>query len=91
LTDLATDTRKQTAFAYNPEMVMELAGLSEADKAILKSSDANQISAAFTTKQTVLAVGCIEPGPDPLPDEDPFPSAPPEPSPSDRPVSSERL
>ena len=90
LTDLATEPQKQAAFTQNPETVMKLAGLSEADKAILRSAEKDLISAAFTNELTVLATGCIDPGPDPLPDPDPLPSDPPEPSPPEKAVSSER-
>jgi hypothetical protein len=75
LTDLATDPKKQTAFWNTPDTVIEEAGLSEADKVMLKSGDKNKISAAFTSEFTVLAVACVDPGEDPLPDPDP-PSEP---------------
>ena len=77
LTDLAIEPRKQVAFAQNADLIMEVAGLTGADKAVIKSAEKDKISAVFANEFTVLAVGCLEPGPDPLPDPDP--PSPPDP------------
>lgn len=73
LTDLAVNPQKQVAFATDPEALIEMAGLSEADKAVLKSRDRHKIDMAFTNVHPLLSRTCIDPGPDPWPDPDPLP------------------
>ena len=71
LTDLATNPHKQLVFSRQPDTLMEIAGLSEVDKVLLKSAQHDKISAVFTNESTVLAIVCGDPSEDPLPDPDP--------------------
>lgn len=71
LNDLATSPQQQFAFANTPEATLGRAGLTEMEKQLLQSANHNKISAFFTEENTVLAIGCVDPGEDPLPDPDP--------------------
>lgn len=73
LTDLAINPQKQIAFATDPETLMQIAGLAEADQEVLKSGERDKIGAAFVNELTRLSRICLDPGPDPLPDPDPPP------------------
>lgn len=75
LTDLAANPQKQLVFSKQPDTLMEVAGLSDADKVLLKSREKDQISTALGNELAVLAFSCVDPGEDPLPDPDP-PSEP---------------
>jgi hypothetical protein len=75
LTDLTTDIQKQRAFINTPEVVMDAAGLSNADRIALLSGDNAKIAAPFADE--ILQITCMEPTPDPMPDPDPAPPEPP--------------
>lgn len=78
LTDLALDTKKQSAFMDNPSSLMDEIGLSEAEKTAMMSGESAKIAALFAEERIPLAITMGDPGPDPLPDPDPFPPSPPE-------------
>jgi hypothetical protein len=77
LTDLALDTKKQSAFLNNPSCLMDEVGLSEAEQTAIASKDSAKIAAFFADELISLAITTSDPGPDPLPDPDPFPPSPP--------------
>jgi hypothetical protein len=80
LTDIAINPKQQTALAIHPDILIDTAGLSEADRAVVKSRSSEKIAAVFANELTTLAVLCADPNPDdPLPDPDP----PSEPDPSE--------
>jgi hypothetical protein len=79
LTELAINPRKQEAFIRSPDVVMNAASLSEADKIALKSGDRTQVGAPFAEEFPQMSYAVIEPNPDPLPDPDPLPPPPPPP------------
>ena len=82
LTDLALDTKKQSAFLNNPSSLMDEVGLTEAEKTAIMSGENAKIAALFADERVPLAITAVDPGPDPLPDPDPFPpSSPPDPKP----------
>ncbi|NET62413.1 MAG: hypothetical protein F6K47_41820 [Symploca sp. SIO2E6] len=81
LTDLALDTKKQSAFINNSSSVMNEVGLSKAEQRAIGSKDSTKIAALFTDKQVPAALTFADPGPDPLPDPDPYPIPDPEPEP----------
>jgi hypothetical protein len=78
LTDLALDTKKQSAFINHPHSLMDGVGLSEAEQAAMMSGESAKIAALFADERVPLAITAGDPGPDPLPDPDPFPPSPPE-------------
>lgn len=78
LTDLALDSKKQSVFINNPNILIEEVGLSKAEQTAIASREGTQIAALFTDEDTTLAVTTSDPGPDPLPDPDPFPFPPEE-------------
>lgn len=82
LTDLALDTKKQSAFLNNPSSLMDEVGLTEAEQTAMMSGENAKIAALFADERVPLAITIVDPGPDPLPDPDPFPPSPPSP-PSD--------
>ncbi|MEG4203443.1 hypothetical protein QUA20_05885 [Microcoleus sp. Pol7_A1] len=77
LTDLALDTKKQSAFLNNPSPLMDEVGLSEAEQTAMMSGENAKIAALFAEERVRFAITLIDPGPDPLPDPDPFPPSPP--------------
>ncbi|MFB2919720.1 hypothetical protein [Aerosakkonema funiforme] len=77
LTDLATNPRQQQAFAKDPDSVMDAAGLSEWERALVKNRNSAQITANFADPSFQAALSIVDPAPDPLPDPDP-PSEPPD-------------
>ena len=77
LTDLALDTKKQSAFLNNPSSLMDEVGLTEAEKTAIMSGENAKIAALFADERVPLAITAVDPGPDPLPDPDPFPPSPP--------------
>jgi len=82
LTDLALDTKKQSAFLNNPSSLMDEVGLTEAEQTAMMSGENAKIAALFADERVPLAITAVDPGPDPLPDPDPFPpSSPPDPKP----------
>ncbi|MEP6518496.1 hypothetical protein [Microcoleus vaginatus] len=82
LTDLALDTKKQSAFLNNPSSLMDEVGLTEAEQTAMMSGENAKIAALFAEGRVPFAITFVDPGPDPLPDPDPFPpSPPPEPKP----------
>ena len=78
LTDLALDSKKQSVFINNPNILIEEVGLSKAEQTAIASGEGTKITALFANEQIPLAVTTSDPGPDPLPDPDPFPPFPPE-------------
>ncbi|MCL1472346.1 hypothetical protein [Argonema antarcticum] len=83
LTDLATNPHKQAAFAQSPTAVMDAAGLTEVERAIVKSGERAKIIAAFADELPVLSIAFREPDPDPSPDPDPTPDSGPDSEPSE--------
>ena len=77
LTDLALDTKKQSAFLNNPSSLMDEVGLTEAEKTAMMSGENAKIAALFAEELVPFAITFVDPGPDPLPDPDPFPPSPP--------------
>ena len=77
LTDLALDTKKQSAFLNNPSSLMDEVGLTEAEQTAMMSGENAKIAALFADERVPLAITAVDPGPDPLPDPDPFPPSPP--------------
>ena len=77
LTELVLEPQKQETFIEFPDAVMNAAGLSEVDKALLKSADKTRIAAPFTEEFPQMSYWAIEPNPDPLPDPHPIPPPPP--------------
>lgn len=77
LTDLALDTKKQSAFINNPSSLINEVGLSEAEQTAMMSGENAKIAALFAAERVPLAITIVDPGPDPLPDPDPFPPSPP--------------
>ncbi|MEG4276893.1 hypothetical protein QUA62_05370 [Microcoleus sp. MON1_C1] len=77
LTDLALDTKKQSAFINNPSSLMDEVGLTEAEQTAMMSNENAKIAALFAQERVPLAYTLADPGPDPLPDPDPFPPSPP--------------
>ncbi|MFB2919718.1 hypothetical protein [Aerosakkonema funiforme] len=77
LTDLATNPQKQAAFAQSPSAVMDAAGLTEVEQAIVKSGERAKIMAAFADELPVLSIAHREPDPDPSPDPDSSPDSDP--------------
>ncbi|MBD1811366.1 hypothetical protein NDA07_03990 [Microcoleus vaginatus DQ-U2] len=77
LTDLALDTKKQSAFLNNPSSLMDEVGLTEAEKTAMMSGENAKIAAIFAEERVPFAITFVDPGPDPLPDPDPFPPSPP--------------
>ncbi|MBD1829204.1 hypothetical protein NDI47_06360 [Microcoleus vaginatus GB1-A2] len=77
LTDLALDTKKQSAFLNNPSSLMEEMGLTEAEQTAMMSGENAKITALFAEERVTFAITVFDPGPDPLPDPDPFPPSPP--------------
>ncbi|MEP6486360.1 hypothetical protein NDI43_16015 [Microcoleus vaginatus GB2-A3] len=77
LTDLALDTKKQSAFLNNPSSLMEEMGLTEAEQTAMMSGENAKIAELFADERMSLAITVADPGPDPLPDPDPFPPSPP--------------
>ncbi|MEG4022162.1 hypothetical protein [Microcoleus sp. S13C4] len=77
LTDLALDTKKQSAFLNNPSSLMEEMGLTEAEQTAMMSGENAKIAAIFAEERVSIAYTLADPGPDPLPDPDPFPPSPP--------------
>jgi hypothetical protein len=77
LTDLALDTKKQSAFMDNPSSFTDGVGLSEAEKTAIMSGENAKITALFAEERVPFAITFVDPGPDPLPDPDPFPPSPP--------------
>ena len=78
LTNLAINPREQEAFAKYPDAVMDKAGLSKSDRAMLKSGDGAQIAVTFADKLFQYAFFITDPNPDPFPDPDPPDSDPPD-------------
>jgi hypothetical protein len=88
LTDLALDTKKQSAFLNNPSSLMDEAGLSETEQTAIASKETAKIVALFAGDRVPLAITFVDPGPDPSPDPDPFPpSGPQDPEPDSKPDS----
>ncbi|WP_044171315.1 hypothetical protein [Kamptonema formosum] len=71
LTDLTTNPRQQEAFAKAPDTVMAAVGLSELERAALKSGNSARIAATFTNHIIPSAFSLVDPAPDPFPDPDP--------------------
>ena len=71
LTDLAVNPTNQQAFSQAPTAVMEAAGLSQSDQAILKSGHNASVAAAFADELSEPGFIYGDPGPDPRPDPDP--------------------
>ena len=71
LTDLAVNPTNQEAFTQAPTAVMEAAGLSQADQAVLKSGNNATVAAAFADELSEPGFIYGDPGPDPRPDPDP--------------------
>lgn len=78
LTDLAANPRKQSAFAQTPTAVIEAAGLTEAERAVLESRNSTRVAAAFADELVPVAIAFREPDPDPSPDPDPLPDPDPD-------------
>jgi hypothetical protein len=80
LTSLAIDPKKQLAFEKEPEALMAAAGLSESERAAIKSRNSAEITEILADEHFQAAVVATLPNPDPLPDPDPpAPPAPPDP------------
>ncbi len=77
LTNLATNPRQQEVFKADPNTVMELSGLSQAEQTAIKSNNSSLIAASFADKSFQATLSFADPAPDPLPDPDP-PQSPPE-------------
>ena len=77
LTDVAANPQRQVAFAQSPTAVMDAAGLTQADRAILEGRQTGKIAAAFADELPVLSIAHREPDPDPSPDPDPTPDPEP--------------
>ena len=78
LTDLALDSKKQSAFINNSTILMEEVGLSEVEQTAIISKESAKVAALFADERIPLAISAADPGPDPLPDPDPFSHALPE-------------
>jgi hypothetical protein len=72
---LATDPKRQLAFAHAPAAVMEAAGLAKTDRVVLESRDGSQIAAIYAHELPEPAFCVWDPNPDPMPDPDPPPDA----------------
>jgi hypothetical protein len=83
LANLAIDPKQQLAFEKEPDALMAAAGLSEAERAAIKSRNSAQITAICADEHFQAAIVATLPNPDPLPDPDPpsppNPSTPPDP------------
>lgn len=77
LTDLALDTKKQSAFINDPSFLMNEVGFTEVEQTAMVSGENAKIAALFAKEKVCFAITMIDPGPDPLPDPDPFPPSPP--------------
>ena len=71
LTDLATNPAQQMAFTQNPQAVMQQAGLTEIDQAILKSNNQAEVTAVYADELDEPSFCMVDPNPDPMPDPDP--------------------
>ncbi|RKZ78247.1 MAG: hypothetical protein DRR19_26740 [Candidatus Parabeggiatoa sp. nov. 1] len=71
LTDLATNPRQQVAFANTPEALMEAAGLSKQEQAVVTSGNSDKVAVSFMDERFQPAIAVVDPNPDPLPDPDP--------------------
>ena len=76
LTDLALDTKKQSAFLNNPSSLMDEVGLTEAEQTAMMSGENAKIAALFADERVPFAITVSIPA-DPLPNPDPFPPSPP--------------
>ncbi len=72
LTDLAVNPKRQETFVKSPYAVMDAAGLSESEQAMLKSGNSVKVVATFADELFQAANFTADPNPDPLPDPDPF-------------------
>lgn len=88
LANLAIDPKQQLAFEKEPDAFMAAAGLSESERAAIKSRKSAQITAICADEHFQAALVIALPNPDPLPDPDPpFPPSPDSPTPPNPPDS----
>jgi hypothetical protein len=78
LANLAIDPKQQLAFEQEPDALMAAAGLSESERAAIKSRNSAQITAICADEHFQAAIAIVLPDQDPLPDPDPPVPAPPD-------------